>query len=125
MSVVTGPGIGWVLWLAAHAVLQAQPAGAPAPGPEYDLRIGGATYPVAPGQPFTITTPKGEKLQVVLTFRDPLHFESDGVAFDYPRAMHVTAKREEGMVAVTVRSTGHYFAQIALLPADEAGPGTL
>src|SRR5689334_25363361 len=64
---------------------------------ELEMRLGKNTYPVRINQPLTVTTPKGEKVDVVIRRRDVLQFTGAGITFSYPRQMQVSTSNAEGV----------------------------
>lgn len=73
--------------------------------PAYELEVNGKTYDVTADQPFTIVTPQGETVPMVLKLKDLLTFQGHGVAFQYPRAMTATTEVEDdGSTSISVES---------------------
>ena len=102
------------------------PAAAAAPNGqpvELEMRLGKNTYPVRINQALTVTTPKGEKVDVVIRRRDVLQFTGAGITFSYPRQMQVSTQSAEGVTTVTAESLGSTLALIQVFnvptsPAD-------
>jgi hypothetical protein len=93
------------------AAVYSQTAKAPSP-PEFELRVADTIYQVAPDQPFTITTPGGEKVQAVLKRKEILRFTSPEIAFDYPRGMKVSSERSAGLLSISAEATESPLALI-------------
>ncbi len=89
---------------------------------ELEVEVGGAIYDATDGKPLEITTPKGERLRLTVRRKQLLHWNGEGVQFDYPREMTPTVERGEGLVTITVNSTSSPLVMIQLfnLPTDPA-----
>lgn len=79
---------------------------------ELEMRFGKSTYPVRINQALTVTTPKGEKVDVLIRRRDVLQFTGAGITFSYPRQMQVTTSNAEGVTTVTAESLGSTLALV-------------
>lgn len=88
------------------------PPAAPAQPVELEMRLGRNVYPVRINQPFTVTTPKGEKVDVVIRRRDVLQFSGGGIRFSYPRQMQVTTQSSGGVLTISAESVGSTLALI-------------
>jgi hypothetical protein len=110
--------LGWAHHLLCSLAFTVAVASSPMPNRAagYDLKVGDATYAVTPGQPFTITTPGGEKLEAVLVPREFLRFEEHGISFNYPRDQKVTTETEEGVVSVTVEGVASPLVIVQAYP---------
>ena len=85
-----------------------------APMSEFELRIGNAKYDVAEGKPFTIVTPKGERVELVLRRKEVLQFSQHGASFNYDSSMKVSVTKELGTVTISVESTASPMAIIQI-----------
>lgn len=82
------------------------------PAAEFELRLADTKYDVAEGKPFTIVTPKGERVEVVLRRKMVLEFSDHGATFNYDSAMKVEITKELGMVTILLSSTASPMAFI-------------
>ena len=119
---------------AAGALLftQTPPLRVPAPtesGPlssaqpvELELQMGKSVYPVRVNQPFTVTTPKGERMEVVVRRRDVLRYSGTGVTFSYPRQLRLNATRDESSRTLELEGHGSILAlvQVFTVPTTPA-----
>ena len=75
------------------------------PTVEFELRVGSTKYDVAEGKTFSIVTPKGERVELVLRRKEVLQFEGHGASFNYDSSMKVEVEKELGVVTITVEAT--------------------
>jgi hypothetical protein len=99
-----------------------------APQPEgsnasFELQVGKMSYDVVEGKPFFITTPKGERLEVVLRRKESLQFNDAGISFNYPSALQVSTDKGSGVTTIKLDSVKSLLALIqvhaATTSADE------
>ena len=83
-----------------------------APPSEFELRVGTTKYDVAEGKTFTIVTPKGERVELVLRRKEVLQFSQHGASFNYDSSMKVSVTKEFGTVTISVESTASPMAII-------------
>lgn len=85
-----------------------------APTVEFELRVGSTKYDVAEGKTFSIVTPKGERVELVLRRKEVLQFSDHGASFNYDSAMKVDVEKELGVVTITATSTDSPLAIIQI-----------
>lgn len=85
-----------------------------APISEFELRIGNTKYDVAEGKPFSIVTPKGERVEVVLRRKEVLQFAEHGVSFNYDSSMKVEVTKDVGVITISVESIASPIAMIQI-----------
>jgi hypothetical protein len=94
------------------------------PTVEFELSVGNTMYDVAEGQPFSVVTPKGERVELLLRRKAVLQFADHGVSFNYDPALKVSTAKEVGVVTISVESTASPLAMILIysiaLTPDEA-----
>lgn len=91
-----------------------------APTLEFELLVGGTKYDVAEGKTFSIVTPKGERVEVLLRRKEVLQFADHGVSFNYDSSMKVEVTKELGVVTISVESISSPIAMIQIhsVPAN-------
>jgi hypothetical protein len=82
--------------------------------PEFELQLGNSKYDVAEGKTFSIVTPKGERVELVLRRKEVLHFAEHGVSFNYDSSMKVEVTKELGVVTIAVESIASPIAMIQI-----------
>lgn len=87
------------------------------PAVEFELRVGNTNYDVGEGKTFWIVTPKGERVEVLLSRKKVLQFAAHGMSFNYDSSMKVDVETELGVVTVTVNSAASPMAMVQLYPA--------
>ena len=85
-----------------------------APRSEFELLIGNTKYDVAEGKTFSIVTPKGERVELVLRRKEVLQFSDHGVSFNYDSSMKVEVTKELGVVTIAVESIASPIAMIQI-----------
>jgi hypothetical protein len=90
---------------------------------QFELKAGAQTLDVVEGKPFTFTTPKGERVELVLARKAEQSYVEDGLQFRYPREMRVTREVEDGTVTLTVEATNSVLAILQLFP--EGAPAAM
>lgn len=85
-----------------------------APRSEFELLIGNTKYDVAEGKTFSIVTPKGERVELVLRRKEVLQFSEHGVSFNYDSSMKVEVTKELGVVTIAVESIASPIAMIQI-----------
>lgn len=75
-----------------------------APALEFELRVGNTKYDVAEGKTFSVVTPKGERVELLLRRKEVLQFAEHGVSFNYDPSMKVDVTKELGVVTISVES---------------------
>ena len=83
-----------------------------APTSEFELRVGNTKYDVAEGKTFSIVTPKGERVELVLRRKEVLQFAEHGVSFNYDSSMKVEVTKDLGVVTISVESIASPIAMI-------------
>ena len=101
--------------LVVTALLSAPPAAA-SETPQYVLQVGERSYEVTNGKPLTITTPKGERVELVLTALEERRWSGDGIQLRYPSAMQLTREESDGLVTLTFEATNSALAILQLYP---------
>lgn len=86
----------------------------PASTSEFELRVGNTKYDVAEGKTFTIVTPKGERVDLVLHRKEVLQFAEHGTSFNYDSSMKVAVTKEMGVVTISVESAASPMAIIQI-----------
>ena len=86
----------------------------PAPTSEFELRVGNTKYDVAEGKAFSIVTPKGERVELVLRRKEVLQFADHGVSFNYDSSMKIEVTKELGVVTISVESIASPIAMIQI-----------
>jgi hypothetical protein len=94
----------------------AVPAQQPTDAAQFELKAGAQTLDVVEGKPFTFTTPKGERVELVLARKAEQTFVDEGLQFRYPQEMRVTREVEDGTVTLTVEATNSVLAVLQLFP---------
>jgi hypothetical protein len=61
---------------------------------DFDLEVGGRSYPIRGGRSVTITTPSGEKVPVTLGIRETQTWRGMGVEFSYPSSFKMTKETD-------------------------------
>ena len=84
------------------------------PTVEFELRVGNTNYDVAEGKTFSIVTPKGERVELVLRRKEVLQFSEHGASFNYDSSMKVEVEKELGVVTISVASTASPLAIIQI-----------
>lgn len=84
---------------------------------EFELRIGNSKHDVAEGKPFSIVTPKGERVELILSRKKVLQYAGNGISFNYDSAMTIEVEKDLGVVTVTVNSTASPMAMIQIYSA--------
>jgi hypothetical protein len=89
---------------------------------EYELAVGNTAYDVALDQPFTIKTPAGEEVQVVLHHKKVVKFDRYGIKFSYPSAMKISVEESIGVATITLNTTDTTLAlvQVYTVPISDA-----
>ena len=82
------------------------------PASEFELRVGNTKYDVAEGKTFSIVTPKGERVELLLRRKEVLQFAEHGVSFNYDSSMKTEVTKELGVVTITVESIASPIAMI-------------
>lgn len=82
------------------------------------LQVGRQVYRVQPGVPFVLTTPGGERLEVVLRRPEGQHYEGDGVAFDYPAELQLQREAADGVITLTLEGTASPFVLVQIYPPE-------
>ena len=82
--------------------------------PEFELEVGTTKYDVAEGKTFSIVTPKGERIELVLRRKEVLQFAEHGVSFNYPSSMKVEVTKELGVVTISIESISSTIAMIQI-----------
>ena len=82
--------------------------------PEFELQVGNSKYDVAEGKTFSIVTPKGERVELVLRRKEVLQFAEHGVSFNYDSSMKVEVTKELGVVTISVESIASTIAMIQI-----------
>ncbi len=72
---------------------------------EFELQVATNKYDVAAGKTFSIVTPKGERVELLLRRKEVLQFAGHGTSFNYDAAMKVSVTKEWGVVTITVDGT--------------------
>ena len=85
-----------------------------APTLEFELRVGNTKYDVAEGKTFSIVTPKGERVELLLRRKEVLQFADHGTSFNYDSSMKVDVTKEFGVVTISVESTASPLAIIQI-----------
>lgn len=85
-----------------------------APTVEFELRVGSTKYDVAEGKAFSIVTPKGERVELLLRRKEVLQFADHGVSFSYDSSMKVAVAKELGVITISVESTASPLAIIQI-----------
>src|SRR5688572_360383 len=101
--------IGFTAGIAAAAAFGQAP-----PGAELEIQVGKNTYPVRVNQSVTVTTPKGEKVPIIVRRRDVLSFSSAEVSFLHPRQLQPTSSTSDGVKTITLEGTDSPLALIQL-----------
>ncbi len=93
-----------VLWFTLSFVSPAYSQGTKEqePAVEFELRVGNNKYDVADGKTFSIVTPKGERVELLLRRKEVLQFAGHGVSFNYDASMKVSVTKELGVITFTV-----------------------
>jgi hypothetical protein len=91
-------------------------AQAPAEVSQFELKVGGKSYEVAEGKPLTITTPKGERVELLFARKAEQTWSGDGLQFRYPREMQLSREEDGGVVSLTLESTNSVLALLQLFP---------
>jgi hypothetical protein len=88
--------------------------------PEFELQVGNTKYDVAEGKTFSIVTPKGERVELLLRRKEVLQFAEHGVSFNYDSSMKVEVTKELGVVTISVESIASPIAMIQIhsVPAN-------
>ena len=72
------------------------------PAVEFELHVGTHKYDVADGKTFSIVTPKGERIELLLRRKQVLQFAGHGASFNYDSSMKVSVTKELSVVTITV-----------------------
>lgn len=106
------------MWLGVVALcaLAAAPASAQERSAEFELQVGDNAIEVQLDKPFTITTPKGERVAAVLHRRETLSFSGAGIAFDYPAAMKASIDTTGREPTIVVECDSSPFVLMQLYP---------
>lgn len=83
---------------------------------QFELKAGGKTYDIVEGKPFSFTTPKGERVELVFGRKAEQSYAEEGIQFLYPREMRVSREVDEGTVTLTVEATNSVLAILQLFP---------
>ena len=86
----------------------------PAPTGEFELHVGNTKYDVAEGKTFSIVTPKGERVELLLRRKEVLQFAEHGVSFNYDSSMKVEVTKELGVITISVESIASTIAMIQI-----------
>lgn len=87
--------------------------------PAFELEVNGKTYDVTEDEPFSIVTPKGETVPMVLKLKELLTFRGQGVTFQYPRTMTASIEEEEdGATSISVESPDSGLILIQTYPEE-------
>ena len=70
---------------------------------EFEIHVGKTAYDVVPDRPFSIVTPKGERVEIVLR-RKLLRFAEHGISFNYLPPIKVSSEKGSGLVTITAES---------------------
>ena len=87
--------------------------------PEFEIQVGNTKYDVAEGKTFSIVTPKGERIELVLRRKEVLQFSEHGVSFNYDSSMKVEITKELGVVTISVESIASPIAMIQVHSAPQ------
>lgn len=110
--------VGETVMLFLWAVLAiTRPADAQTKSIEYELIIGERLHKVALGVPFTIVTPRGEKLDAVLRQKEWRAFSDYGLSFNYSKEMTVSSESTSGVPTIYLEMTQSPFAMIQVYSA--------
>ncbi|GIX46724.1 MAG: hypothetical protein KatS3mg131_0935 [Candidatus Tectimicrobiota bacterium] len=121
-----------LLWLVGVFVLVSWPGGQagdaqaqPSPAEVFELHLGGRVYEVSLDRPFTLVTPAGERVELVLRRREVLRYETPELAFDYPAALRLHREIESGITTLTLEGVASPFVLIQLYPGSPAAADIL
>ena len=83
---------------------------------EFELQIGNEVFEVVIGKTFTVTTPKGEKLDLTLRRKETLFYSGKQISFDYPSEMELSSDTEKGVKTIYLESTASPFVMLQIYP---------
>jgi hypothetical protein len=83
---------------------------------QFELKVGGQSHDVVEGKPLTITTPKGERVELIFSRKAEQIWSGDGLQFRYPREMQLSREESDGVVSLTLESTNSVLALVQLFP---------
>ena len=90
---------------------------------EFEIHVGKTAYDVVPNRPFSIVTPKGERVEIVLRRKKLLRFAEHGISFNHSPAMRVSSEKGSGVITITGESADSPFLMIQVylnpIPAGE------
>lgn len=102
----------------AHAQETPSPSpAAPAIEPEYELVVGGRSYPVGLGGQVDVKS-GGETVAVRLERRAARAYSGDGIAFRFPAEMAVKREVERELATITLAHPDSVRAMIQLFPVE-------
>jgi len=104
----------WVVFIISLFVNPIYAQATKVQAPEFELQVGNAKYDVAEGKTFSIVTPKGERIEVLLRRKEVLQFAEHGVSFNYDSSMKVEVTKELGVVTIAVESIASTIAMIQI-----------
>lgn len=81
---------------------------------EYDVEIAGQSYSAIDSKPFTITTPQGEQLEIVIRRKETLEYNDNGISFRYYSDMTFSTENDVGVTTLTLDATESPLALIQI-----------
>lgn len=112
-------------WIYAYANRSKTVSNLPAVHDEFELHIGESVMVVRLDEPFTVTTPAGEKLEMVLRRKAVLRYEGPEVVFDYPSELQLSREVTNGVATLTLEGSASPFIMVQIYPAPNTPEGVL
>ena len=83
---------------------------------EFEVEIAGKVVDAEEGRPLKITTPKGEKLELVVRRKAVIHYSGEGVVFDHVKEMATTVERGAKLTTIEAGSGASPLLMIQIFP---------
>lgn len=84
---------------------------------DLEVEVAGKVQDADEGRPVTITTPKGEKLEITVRRKAVLHYSGEGVQFDHVKEMATSVERTDTLTTIEASSGASPTLMIQLFPA--------
>lgn len=83
---------------------------------DLEVEVAGKVQDADEGRPFTITTPKGEKLELIVRRKAVIHYSGEGVEFDHVKEMATSVERSDTLTTVEASSGASPTLMIQIFP---------
>jgi hypothetical protein len=85
---------------------------------DLEILVGNQVYDATLGDPVAVTTPGGEKVQIIVKKKELVSFNNYGVSFFYNNDMTLSLDEDEGVATITLESTQSPLAIVQVYSVD-------